>query len=191
MFRPMMFAFLVWMLTACAAVPASPSAVVTSVPPRFAEPTPFGSPTVIPAPGISTILPEAPDASRPGSVPPTMTIPDASPVAPYAPQPGDDKLHRGNVHIESAGLLMAESYPPQVFLVMSGSLPTPCHQLRVEVSAPDAQNRIQVEAYSLVDPNAICAQVLKAFEASVRLGSYPAGHYTVWLNGRRIGEFDT
>jgi len=94
------------------------------------------------------------------------------------------------VYIDSATLIAATSYPPQIFLLLNGSLPTPCHQLRVEVSEPDGQNRVRVEAYSLVDPNAICVQVLKAFEASIRLGSYASGHYTVWLNGKRVGEFD-
>ncbi len=174
MFRPIMPLLLTSMLAACAAVPALPlataaGAAVSPAPPRATEAEPSRKPTVIP----------------------TIGIPPVPPRMPYAPQPGDERLSRGNVYIDSATLLLAESYPPQVFLVLSGSLPTPCHQLRVEVSAPDAQNRIRVEAYSRVDPNVICVQVLKAFEASIRLGSYASGHYTVWLNGRRVGEFDS
>ena len=84
---------------------------------------------------------------------------------------------------------MKESYPLQVSLHLTGSLPTPCHQLKVEVSEPDADNIIVVDAYSLVDPNEMCIQVLKAFDETIPLGSYGDGTYTVVLNGEEVGSF--
>jgi hypothetical protein len=27
-------------------------------------------------------------------------------------------------------------------------------------------------------------------EMNISLGSFPAGHYTVWVNGQQVGEFD-
>ena len=82
-----------------------------------------------------------------------------------------------------------ESYPLQVALLIKGTLPTPCHRLRVEVSKPDIQNFIAVEAYSLVDPDQNCIQVLEPFDENIPLGSYPDGSYTVTLNGEEVGEF--
>jgi hypothetical protein len=92
------------------------------------------------------------------------------------------------VFIDSQDILVMESFPPQYKLSLSGSLPTPCHQLRVKVSEPDAQNRIVVEAYSLVDPEEVCIQVLEPFEANVPLGSFASGEYTVLLNNQEIGQ---
>ena len=72
-----------------------------------------------------------------------------------------------------------------------GDLPTPCHDLRAIINPPDEENKIVVEVYTVVNPDVICAQVLQPFEESLDLGTFSAGHYTVWINGEMAGEFDT
>lgn len=108
---------------------------------------------------------------------------------PTTPNQEDSSLSRGEVFVDSAQLIILESYPLQIKLAVAGNLPTPCHQLRSKVNAPDDQNRITVELYSLVDPLEICIQVLQSFETEIDLGSYPDGTYTVWLNETPVGEF--
>jgi inhibitor of cysteine peptidase len=108
----------------------------------------------------------------------------------YAPRAGDDALQRGNAYVNSADILTMESYPLQFAVVLKGDLPTPCNELRVAYNPPDAENKIQLEVYSVADPNAVCAQMLESFEQNVSLGSFPGGHYTVWVNGKQMGEFD-
>ncbi|HEY3476200.1 MAG TPA: hypothetical protein VGK56_16415, partial [Anaerolineales bacterium] len=103
---------------------------------------------------------------------------------------GDKDLIRGNVYLNNASVVIRESFPPQISLLISGDLPTPCNQLRAEVSAPDQENKITVDLYSVSDPDRMCVQVLEPFEESIDLGTYPSGHYTVWVNGEMIGEFD-
>lgn len=110
---------------------------------------------------------------------------------PYAPQPGDSSLERGNAFIDRNELLVMESYPVQIMLVLEGELPTPCNQLRVTINPPDEQNRIFIDVYSVIDPAEICIQVLDPFEANIGLGSFPGGHYSVWINDGMIGEFDS
>jgi len=120
------------------------------------------------------------------------SMPPTSPNEfPSSPQPDDSNLIRGNVYINSTELLIRESFPPQISLGISGDLPTPCHQLRVEISDPDPENRISADVYSLVDPGRACIQVLKPFQKYIDLGTFPTGHYTVWINGDKVGEFDT
>jgi hypothetical protein len=137
--------------------------------------------------------------TMPGTLPPDTAV-TSSPVEglspepvqnPYAPQPADSSLTRGEVFVQEMGLLIRESYPPQISLSISGDLPTPCHQLRVQVNEPDANNRIDAEAYSVFDSNMMCTQVLKPFQASIDLGTFPSGHYSVWVNGALAGEFDS
>ncbi|MGQ0605153.1 MAG: hypothetical protein ACT4QE_26045 [Anaerolineales bacterium] len=111
------------------------------------------------------------------------------PTSEYAPQPGDSALVRDTAYVDSAELLQLESFPVQTVLKLTGSLPTPCHQLRVAVPQPDAQGNIAVEVYSVVDPNRICAQVLKELDASVPLTGLAPGGYTVLVNGEQVGEF--
>lgn len=141
-----------------------------------------------PAPATSDNLP--PDTVV--TNPPEGTMPANEPPAnPLRPKPGDVKLTRGNIFIQESGLLIRESFPPQVSLSFSGDLPTPCHELRAVINPPDTDNKIVVDAYSVVDPNMICTQVLKPFQESIDLGTFPSGHYTVWINGEMAGEFDT
>lgn len=110
---------------------------------------------------------------------------------PYIPQPDDVKLSRENIFIEEKGLLVRESYPPQIALEISGNLPTPCHQLRAKIAEPDAENKINMDVYTVVDPNMLCTQVLKPFSENIELGTFPSGHYSVWVNGELAGEFDS
>jgi hypothetical protein len=65
-------------------------------------------------------------------------------------------------------------------------LPTPCHKLRVALSDPDAQGKILVEVYSVVDPAEICVQVLEPFAAEVPLPAYAQGETTVVVNGEEL-----
>jgi hypothetical protein len=112
---------------------------------------------------------------------------------PYAPQAGDSAMMRGDVTIDSSSLSLAKSLPPQVMLSFAYFQPTACHQLRVEVSQASAQNRIDVSAYAVAEKDKPCALMALAtpLPASLNLGSFPAGHYSVWLNGVEVGEFDS
>lgn len=127
--------------------------------------------------------------TQPGDVntkePPTSQPGDTS------PRPSDSNLVRGSVLLDSTELLSMESFPLQFMLALKGSLPTPCHELRAALSPPDSQNKIVLDIYSVVDPNSICAQVLEPFEENIPLGSFPTGHYTLWVNGEQIAEFDS
>lgn len=134
------------------------------------------------------VVTESPDL--PVTQEPMNTPMPTEPLSPYAPQSGDELLSRGNVYVDVTELLTMESYPLQFSLSVSGDLPTPCHQLRYIVGQPDEQNNIDIEMYSVVNPDAICVQMLQAFDTSVPLGSFPAGHYTISVNGEQVAEFD-
>ena len=136
------------------------------------EPTP-GPDTAVTSPPVDSMLTNEPSTN------------------PLAPEPGDSDLTRGNVYINEASLIIRESFPPQVSLTLAGDLPTPCNQLRVESSPADAENKIVVDVYSVIDPDEMCTQVLEPFEESIDLGTFPTGHYTVWVNGELAGEFDS
>jgi len=108
----------------------------------------------------------------------------------YLPKRDDGNMTREGLFIDHSEVLVMESYPVQIVLVLQGSLPTPCNQLRVIARPPDDGNRIQVDVYSVVDPSQVCTQVLEPLEANVGLGSFLPGHYSVAVNGEPVGEFD-
>ncbi|MCS6992550.1 MAG: hypothetical protein N2117_14710 [Anaerolineales bacterium] len=114
----------------------------------------------------------------------------ADPDNPYAPLPADANLQTGPVYLDDYELQPVSNLPPEYTLALRGSLPTPCHALRVRVNVSQEQNRLDVEVYSVSDPNAICTQVLQSFDAQVPIKNLIPGRYTVWLNGEKIGEID-
>jgi hypothetical protein len=139
-------------------------------------------------------------ALEPVSIPPdtAVTSPPEDHISPLDPKPSpvprqskDSNLARENVYIESAELLIRESFPPQISLGISGNLPTPCHILQVDIHESDLNNTISVDVYSVTDAGTVCIQVLKPFQEYIDLGTFPTGHYIVWVNGDQVGEFDT
>lgn len=141
--------------------------------------------------------PEAPTpADQEAYPPPSPGTPDTSEEpapgepypAPFLPRAGDLTMNRGNVFIDSSEILTLESFPPQFRLFIEGNLPTPCHELRADVSEPTADNQIDVDVYSVVDPDVMCIQVLEPFSESIPLEDLPGGTYNVALNGERVGE---
>ena len=124
--------------------------------------------------------------------PPEDNMPTNEPFeSPFAPKPGDEQLIRGEVYLDEASLLIRESFPPQIVVVLRGNLPTPCHELRAEISPPDQENKIEVDVYSVIDPDTVCTQVLEPLDEQLELGTFPSGHYSVWVNGQLAGEFDS
>jgi len=112
---------------------------------------------------------------------------------PYGPQPGDTNMMRGGIRVDAASIRLAESNPPQLFLDLAYFQPTPCYKLRVVTQPPDAQNRITLDAYAVAEKDKPCALMALStpLHANLDLGSFPKGHYSVWLNGSKVGEFDS
>jgi len=109
----------------------------------------------------------------------------------YAPQPGDEKLTRGEVNIDlNLSSLMTLTNPAsEVAVVLQGNLPDPCHQLRIMLTPANSENKINLDVYSVFDPQSVCIMVIKPFEVTVPLGMDLSGHYSVYVNGQLLSEF--
>ena len=109
---------------------------------------------------------------------------------PYASKPGDSNLRVAGVDLTSMDLAEHTGDAPiRVVLRILGSLPRTCNALRIDVPEPNQQYQIMVKVYSLLYPNVGCDNVFQLFTASVLLGVYSAGRYTVWVNGGFVGDF--
>ena len=76
-------------------------------------------------------------------------------------------------------------------VIVTGSLPTPCHELRAYASPPDANMIVDVKIYSVADPDKVCTQVLSPYEGvAITLKDLPAGTYTVVVNSQPLGEIE-
>lgn len=109
----------------------------------------------------------------------------------YLPQSSDRTLTRGSIYLDSTDMLIMESFPVQIAVNLKGNLSTPCNHLRAVIAKPDADKNIKIELYSVVDPNTMCTEVLQPFDVTLSLGSFSNGHYTVFVNDKKVGEFDS
>ena len=130
--------------------------------------------------------------SFPGGTTSSTPTPGKQPENPYAPQAGDGAFVRDTVEIVKTEMLTLESFPPQFSLKISFFTPTPCHRFRVILNQPGTDNRINIEMYSLMKRDQACAlmRLTTPSEISLNLGSFPTGHYTIWINGEKAVEFD-
>ena len=117
----------------------------------------------------------------------TPTFAPRSSPAPWEPTAGDNNLVRGSVFLDKTDIVVLESDISKFVLRISGALPTPCHNIRVIVSEADDSNNIQVDVYSLADPDEICVQVLELVETIVPLDINTNGEFQVVVNGKEIG----
>lgn len=138
----------------------------------------------VPVSGDDAVSYPDPDSSNPIN----STMPEGNN---YAPKPEDSGFLRSEAYVDSSQLLTLESFPLQFMLNLKGNLPTPCHQLRIAVSPPDAENKVNVEVYSVSNPDEICVQVLAPFEVNYSLGSFPTGMYSLWINGTKVADFQS
>jgi hypothetical protein len=168
--------------------------VVTEMPfEPTVPPKPDRTTTPYPEPGGSDPYPSALTPYPPvdqSVVSPAYPAPLQPYPAPWQPQTADQSLQRGEAFVDGVDILVMESFPPQYSLHIQGTLPTPCHQLRVEIAPPDSQMNIQISVYSVVDPSAICTQVLAPFDVTAPLQSLSTGKYTVVVNGQEAGSID-
>ncbi len=96
--------------------------------------------------------------------------------------------NQSDVQIDSAILLVMESYPMKVSLALRGELPTACHELFWEVVGPRDKNIIDVTTYAESGPETFCIQILETFELNIPLGSFTELGFRVRLNGEEIGD---
>lgn len=92
----------------------------------------------------------------------------------YAPQPGDARLQRGDVSIEQVEIADMSGGAVQL-LTISGSLPTPCHSLRLQIPpAASADGVLRIRAWSISDPAVMCAQMLQPFTVQLPISARAA-----------------
>lgn len=194
--------WVVWILLFCIVLPAcSP---VT--PPASPEVTPAASRIALPdvaVPGVKTppaaatgypIEPTFPDGAK---VPVTPTVaggmataypgeqtqmPSTTKAA-YPPPSG-----RSPVYIDKIDHRLTDSLPPKILITVTGSKPTPCHEVMYELAAPDKALQVVINVYSQSTPGKICAQVLAPFTLEILAGPYAKGIYRLRLNEKDLGE---
>jgi inhibitor of cysteine peptidase len=101
------------------------------------------------------------------------------------PQLPAGDLAEGPAYVDSVDVLIMESFPVQVALVATGSLPDACSSVgRIDITGPE-DFVFTIAIISERPADAMCAQVLTPFEQRIDLPvvGLAAGSYTVTVNG--------
>jgi len=112
-------------------------------------------------------------------------------------QPGPDSLApsaepgvlRTEVTPALTGLLLLETFPVQVQLLVEGELPNPCSRLGWYVKPGDDQGRIEVALYADEPTETACVQVVAPYSEVIPMGAFERGSYGIFLNGELVEEF--
>lgn len=136
---------------------------------------------------VSACSPIPTQESTPTALIPYRITPDENPYEPDLQDAG-----RQVAAVTVTSVILSEKYeytPPRAAIVITGYMPSVCNELRVEISPPDEQFRVFIEAYSLIDPDIQCDNVFQQFEAEILLGTYSPGRFSVWVNDALVGDF--
>ena len=109
---------------------------------------------------------------------------DADPDSSWSsgPEPGADR-ERQHAYVDSVDFQVMESWPMQVNVVVSASLPSPCWERWWGVTADGNTYNVEVLAV-LISDDMVCAAVLVPFTDTIPLGDgFVAEDYTIIVNG--------
>jgi SdrD B-like domain len=126
-----------------------------------------------------------PPASTPVAPPPvTPTTPPPGSPTPSAPTPTGVAMETGRAPVDSFDILVLESFPVQINLVVRGNLPDACTTID-SVTQSRRGNTFVVTLKTTRPAGALCGAVLVPYEQRVPLDvqGLPKGTYTVEVNG--------
>ena len=112
--------------------------------------------------------------------------PTSEPSTPIGDQNGRDIAW---VDWDASEVVVRESFPMQVAVILRGDVPSPCHEIQWEIADPNEDNEIHITVWSIVDPGANCASLIDAFEEQISVGNFEEHGYSVWVNEMQVGEF--
>ena len=103
-----------------------------------------------------------------------------------SPEPG---VVRTEVTPAVTDIVLLESFPVQVRLIVQGELPNPCSRLGWYVKPGDDQGRIEVALYADQTTDAACIQVVVEYSEPIAIGAFEHGSFVVFVNGQLVEEF--
>ncbi|HYF64684.1 MAG TPA: hypothetical protein VD886_17800 [Herpetosiphonaceae bacterium] len=121
--------------------------------------------------------------TSPTATPATGGQPTAAPAASPTPAVDMAKFDLKPMPIDSVEVQIRESQPPQVAVMVSGTLSDKCTFFH-EATQVRNGNTIEVTVTTMREKDAMCAQMIEFSTQTIALeGDFPPGDYTVLVNG--------
>jgi hypothetical protein len=105
--------------------------------------------------------------------------------------PDSHSVEKGPAYVDfdSTEIIVKESFPMQVEIMIHGDLPSPCHELKWEILEPDENKAIHITVYSEIDSGISCSEMLESFVERIPLGEFEDSGYSIWINDYKVGAF--
>ena len=92
------------------------------------------------------------------------------------------------VFIDVMEIIPSDEAPSGYALRLVGTIPTPCHELRINVLPPNEEGRINVVVFADSDPGVVCIQIIEEFDITYPLEVFDPAKNTVWVNEEQVVE---
>jgi len=106
--------------------------------------------------------------------------------------PPDQPATPGELYVESVDILIMESFPVQISVLVKGELPDACTEIDQIHQGDDLENNaFWIEITTVSSTDTACIEILGPFEETIPLDVYglPAGTYTVTVNDVMTATF--
>jgi len=100
--------------------------------------------------------------------------------------PSFGKLGGTPAIIDLAEIVLLDDSHSGYGLRITGTIPTPCHELNIDIEEPDNEDQIQIEVYSLSEPGEICIQIIEEFDTTIPLEIFDPDINKLWVNGEQV-----
>jgi inhibitor of cysteine peptidase len=119
-----------------------------------------------------------------GCASPSTPTPGVPPAEEPTEVDGEGEVIIKGAPVDSIELLLMESFPLQMSALVRGNLPDGCTEISHSEQTRE-EDVIRIDLFTRRPADAICTQVLVAYEESVRVDilGLPAGEYVVSVNG--------
>ncbi len=99
-----------------------------------------------------------------------------------AAEPADGEYETGPVYVEEIEVQVGEGLPAPVEVAVRGALPDACSELVEPADITVEGTRVTVRLASQRPRDLMCAEVLRAFDTTLDLGTFEPGTYTLVVN---------
>lgn len=101
--------------------------------------------------------------------------------------PADRRLTIDPVNLDGSQIVEMRDSPSGYGLRLMGTMPTACHQLKIEIDEPNLKGEIHASVYAIAEPGQICIQIIAEFDETVPLKTYDPQVHSLYVNGESIG----
>jgi|ThiBio_1000_plan_1041568.scaffolds.fasta_scaffold59794_1 hypothetical protein len=110
-----------------------------------------------------------------------FAVADSGDIADSANPTGEPTMSTVRLQVQTVEVLIAESFPPQIFAHVTAIIPDSCTKAREPEISRDGST-ITIVLIGERPDGVACAQIISTYDKSIGLGTLDPGRYTLHVN---------